>query len=340
MKRSTKKWMIAAGCLVAAGALFWLIGGCMGGYHMVREWALDGELSWDFGWGFRGGFFREDHVAFSSDAPVYEGDVDQTQVPDAAGIDRVSFDTAGSTVRLKYSDDGNYYFAGENAGKFQCFAHNGTLSVRAKGRSGVGSRQCVITVWVPENAYFREIELTVGGGSVEADALSGDDISLDVGGGTIELGALSGKEIRIDLGAGECLFGSIDSELIGVDIGAGEMRCDEIRAQELSVSIGAGQATVSGGEVKDVDISVGAGQVNYAGAVTGDLDVECSMGAVYLELAGEEKDHNYDISCSMGSVTVGDDSFGGMGVSREIDNGSESEVTLDCSMGEIAVTFR
>ncbi len=339
MKRSTKIWLTVAGCLVAAGVVFLLIGAWTGGYYTVREWVENGDLSWNFGWG-EWGIYTENRVAFDSDYPVMEGDIEKTGVPDAENVEKLSFDVGGSIVEIKISDDGKYYFSSENAPKFQCYVRGDTLFVKNRGRMGTGSDR-VITVWIPENESYREVIYDVGGGELSVEALESEEIDMTVGGGEIRADSLTGRRVRLDLGAGEIGIGSVTADQVSVDIGAGEVTISRMETGGLSVDIGAGQAalresTVSG----DADISVGAGKVDFSGTIAGDLDADCSMGAVNFELTGSESDHNYEVDCSMGSVTVGGESIDGMGASRSIDNGAKSDFELDCSMGEISVTFQ
>lgn len=301
MKRSTKIWLTLAGCLVAAGVLLTTIGVWSGGYYRVCEWVESGELSWNFGWHWGG--FRRNHRVFDSKYPVYEGDVDKTRVPGTEDPDRMFLDIGGGAVEFKTSEDGNYYFSGENAIKFQCYVKGDALYVIMDYTMNVINQNHMVTVWIPENQTYREISFDVGSGDIHAQALNADDIRIDVGSGAVTI--------------------------------------SQMETRNLTVDIGSGQVTMEDSTVKDsADLDVGVGQVDYTGSMMGNLDADCSVGAMYFKLSGAKEDHNYEVECSMGSVTVGNESFGGMAAKRSIQHGATSDFELDCSIGEISITFR
>lgn len=326
-----------AGCMIAAGLILFGIGSGMGGCHMVKDWVEDGALSWNFGfdtWNF-GSYSWNDRY------PVYEGTMSRARIEGAEQIERLNFDIGGGKVEIRISEDGGYWFSSDDAKKYQCYAENGSLELRVKGGSWVfnHSYEHVITLWLPEDAAYQRIVLEIGGGILEAEALSGSDLSIDIGAGRIEADKLSGDQITLELGAGEIEVRSAETDRLVIDVGAGTATVTELSARELDVEIGAGQVTLQDSTLENADISVSMGQICYRGTITGDLDADCSMGEISLELTGKKDDHNYKVDCSMGEIRLGGESFSGMGSSRTIENGRTSDFELTCSMGNIRVAF-
>lgn len=339
MKRSTKIWLTVAGCLVAAGILLTTIGVWSGGYYRVREWVESGELSWNFGWHWGG--FRRNHRVFDSKYPVYEGDVDKTRVPGTEDPDRMFLDIGAGVVEFKTSDDGNYYFSSENAIKFQCYVKGDALYVIMDYTMNVTNQNHMVTVWIPENQTYREISFDVGSGDIRTQELNADDIKFDVGSGNIHAQELNANDISFDVGSGDIRVQEMNADDIRIDVGSGAVTISQMETRNLIVDIGSGQVTMEDSTVKDsADLDVGVGQVDYTGSIMGNLDADCSVGAMYFKLSGAKEDHNYEVECSMGSVTVGSESFGGMAASRSIQHGAASNFDLDCSIGEISITFR
>lgn len=338
MRRSTKIWMTIAGGLLAAGIVILLVGHAMGGYDTVRNWVENGELSWSFG--FHGLSYR-DSVKFNNKYPTYEGDVARTRIEGAGQIERLRLDAGGGLIRIQTSEDGGYWFSSDNAKEYQCYAESGSIELRVKGGTWVNNHSYdhVITLWLPKDESYREIDLDIGGGILSVETLSGDEISVDAGGGRIEAEALIGNQIEMDLGAGEIAVQRVEADRFTVDVGAGEIKVDELETDKLKTAIGAGQITLSNSTVHEADISVSMGQILYQGTVTGDLEANCSMGQINLELDGKKEDHNYVIDCSMGEIKLDGDNFGGMGASQTISNGADSDFELECSMGGIVVKF-
>lgn len=338
MKRSTKIWLTVAGCLVAAGILITTIGVWSGGYYRVREWVESGELSWNFGWYWRG--FTRKHMVFDSNYPVYEGDVDKTRVPGTENPERMLLDIGGGTVEFKTSEDGNYYFSSENAIKFQCYMKGDALYVIMDYTMNVTNKNHIVTVWIPGNQTYREISFDVGSGDIHAQELSADNIKFDVGSGEILVQEMKADDISFDVGSGEIRTQALNADDIRIDVGSGAVTVSQMETRNLTVDIGSGQVTLEDSTVKDfADIEVGVGQVDYTGSIMGNLDAGCSVGAMYFKLTGSKEDHNYEVDCSMGSVTVGSESFGGVAASRSIQYGAASNFDLNCSIGEISITF-
>lgn len=338
MRRSTRKWLTLAGCMVAAGLLIFAIGSGMGGFPQVRDWVENGELSWHFGYGTWG---WGDSVKFNDRYPIYEGAVSRTKIEDAAQIERLNFDVGGSRVVIRTSEDGGYWFSSDNAKKYQCYVDNGGLELRVKGGSWVRNHndEHVITLWIPKEVSYREIDLEIGGGILEVDMLAGTDISIEIGAGSIEADTLTGDRISLELGAGEITVRSAEADQFSVEIGAGQAAITSLSSRTLAADVGAGQITLKESTVRDADISVSMGQIRYQGTIAGDLDADCSMGQINLELTGTMEDHNYEVNCSMGEVSLGGESVSGVAGTRKIDFNAASDFDIDCSMGGISVTF-
>ncbi|MCM1536935.1 MAG: DUF4097 domain-containing protein [bacterium] len=339
MKRSTKIWLTVAGSLAAAGLLLFTIGMCMGGNNQVRDWIENGELSWGFG-----GFFwgNGSSVKFNDRYPVYEGTESRARIEGAGQVDTLRFEISGGQVELRESGDDGYYFSSEDAEKYQCYAENGVLELRVKGRFMAVNQRVedhVITLWLPKDADYRKIDLELGGGVLEIGTLSGQEILIDAGGGRITADKLAGSQVALELGAGEITLQGVEADRFAIDLGAGEVTAAALSARELDVDIGAGQVSIAGGAVQNADFSVGMGKIGYSGAITGDLDAECSMGEIDLELTGNKEDHNYEVECSMGDIEIDGSSVSGMAASRKMDFGAVSDFDLECSMGSIRVNF-
>ncbi len=128
-------------------------------------------------------------------------------------------------------------------------------------------------------------------------------------------------------------------EEISVETGAGVTILSGIRANELEAEVGAGSVQISESEVNNASLSVGMGECYYEGTIRGDLDAECGMGEMSLILSGKETDHNYEIECSAGEITIGGFSVSGLASEKVIDHNAGSEFDIACSMGSIEIVF-
>ncbi len=211
-----------------------------------------------------------------------------------------------------------------------------------------------------EQAYYevdasqiRDLELNFGAGEFtieEADTQDGKieihvqgigRVDYSVKGDTLYVNGFEGhrwadkSNNRIDI---KIPWGSSFEE-ISVETGAGVTILSGIRANELEAAVGAGSVQISESEVNNASLSVGMGECYYEGTIRGDLDAECGMGEMSLILSGKETDHNYEIECSAGEITIGGFSVSGLASEKVIDHNAGSEFDIACSMGNIEIVF-
>ncbi len=165
---------------------------------------------------------------------------------------------------------------------------------------GDGERN-VITVGIPKNIDFDKVEAEVGAGIMEANSLQTGELSIQVG---------AGIAVLTDMKAGEFL-----------------------------AEIGVGRIEAENAETGNAEILVSMGECVYQGNISGNLKAECDMGNLEMRLGGREEDHNYEIECSAGNITLEGRSTSAFASERNIDNGSDSTFELSCNMGNITVSF-
>lgn len=147
-------------------------------------------------------------------------------------------------------------------------------------------------------------------------------------------------EADIQVGAGIVEFHDAKMENLSVEVGAGQFNAGNIEAQNGTFLMGAGTMRLEDITMEDSDFQVGMGTVYFEGALNGNVDAECSMGTIEMNLAGDQEDYNYVLKCSAGNINVDGHSISGLGSEREIDNGSDNEFNIDCSMGSVNVGFQ
>lgn len=156
---------------------------------------------------------------------------------------------------------------------------------------------------------------------------------------TLEVPNTDFSDVNINFGAGSASLSALKSDTITLTVGAGELNLYEVTCNDLSVEIGAGTATFLNGQTTDADLEVGMGDLTYQGYIDGTLDAEVGMGNMTLQLRDSQDMHNYDLECSMGTITLGSKEYGGLASEAHIDNDADSDYTLECGMGNIDVTF-
>ncbi len=127
---------------------------------------------------------------------------------------------------------------------------------------------------------------------------------------------------------------------VSADAGAGVIEMEGIAAKELSVNAGVGTVEMRSFSVESLDAECGIGQIVLDGKVTSEADISCRMGEVVLTLPGARDAYNYEVSSSMGSVTLDSKDYSGIGSTVREDNGSGCWINTECSMGSVTIQFK
>lgn len=148
-----------------------------------------------------------------------------------------------------------------------------------------------------------------------------------------------GKEIELSIGAGSIYTEALHANKIEINVGSGYMEGESIIADQLDAEVSSGTLNINTLQVKDAEIEIGLGIADIMnGTITGNLDVECGMGALMLHLTGEESDHNYKVS-STGSLNIGNYNHSGFHSDYEINNHVSSDFEIKCGLGSVDIYF-
>ena len=88
-----------------------------------------------------------------------------------------------------------------------------------------------------------------------------------------------------------------------------------------------------------MELECGAGEAVLYGDALREAKIECGVGSVYYTASGSQEDYNYEVECGIGSVTVGGDTYSGLGNKRKIHNGGSKKMEIECGIGLVDVSF-
>lgn len=337
MKKFYKYSLIVAGILAAAGLVLCLFCGFMGGrawkklvrtQKVVEQMA---KLSDKLGF----------HVSFGDGNGIYIGSEENDVTVGTGDASGVSLDYADGKLMVngeeivvgkadyEVSTDGLTALVAElGAGSFEIRENAALTDTIQIHISGIGNWNYTVEGGMLRLGVRQESEsFRLGDLTKIADCV----IELPQG--------FTWEEVVTDVGAGELSLDGVCAEQMLLEVGAGQIRAGQVKSDSLRINVGAGQATCKNMESKEVALDVSMGECIYKGTVEDDLAVDCATGNVELHVNGKEADRNYDISCSMGNIDIGDMSM--VGIDREVhkDNGAEHTFTISCSMGNVTVDF-
>lgn len=294
--------VIAAGTVRGRETITYVVDKVTGGRVQI---SFDGLI----GWGIQvrdklpePGYDIEDATSFDSSHTIWGGDMEKTCLGE--DVEALKVEVGGCLFHTEVSADDSFYIKASDTGKSQAYIENGTLYVRSTTKSVtlLGSwKGSKITLYVPAGYHF--------------------------------------KEADIELGAGELMFDALEADQISLGVGAGRITADRLKTQSLTMEIGMGQIDMKDVEVESLVAEVGMGNLMVEGTVNGDADVSCAMGNVDLKLMGSQQNFNYQIEGALGNIDLGQESYSGIGLSREIDNGAPKEMKVKCEAGNITIKF-
>lgn len=273
----------------------------------VKDWGvmindkIDNIEIGDWGWDVN--YDINEHSIFEHSHKIYKGDVAKYSL--GSDVEDLDIEVGGCILEKKTSGDGNFYIEVTKAYKFQGYVEDSTLYIKASNGAKTWNQMgsCCITLYVPKDFRFREVDVEMGAGVMQlSDLYASESISLQVGAGQIVIDDIQGNEIDLEIGAGEI-------ELKGMEVWG-----------ELSAEVGMGNLEVSG-------------------SVMGDAHIECAMGNVSLGLAGSEQNYNYSLECAMGNIDIGNRSYSGLAKEMSINNNAGVTVEIECAMGNVTVSF-
>lgn len=178
--------------------------------------------------------------------------------------------------------------------------------------------------YIDAGSYGDYFQWSVQDGTITVETIDKDYLSfldLDMPEATLYLPENSGfHNISLDVDAGTCdIEASLKCEYLLADADAGSVNVKNIQADTVELDCDAGKIELTG-------------QVEKGGIA------QVDAGKISLEISGaDEKDYNYDIDVSAGSLSVNDHSFNGIEERRYIDNNADKEWLFDCEAGKIDV---
>ena len=132
---------------------------------------------------------------------------------------------------------------------------------------------------------------------------------------------------------------SIYYDELRIEVGVGSLDIRGLTVNRLRSEAGVGSVTMKDMVVERLYMNNSVGESIFGGEVRGNIAVDNGIGSTVLRIRGHEDDFDYEISCSIGSITVGRQSYSGLAHARTINNNAAKDMKLNCAIGSIEVSF-
>lgn len=166
------------------------------------------------------------------------------------------------TLEIKYGDVEKLQIKQENVDKYRCYVEEGALHIEGnlKTKVGIANHDGEITIVVPKNMVFQEVDLGVGAGKADIAGLKAHQVDVELGAGEMNVTGLDAKDFNAQTGAGE-----LYAELVGkqtdysyeLECGIGQLKIGDSSYSGLKTE----QRISNQGAERFADIECGVGEI-------------------------------------------------------------------------------
>ncbi len=121
-------------------------------------------------------------------------------------------------------------------------------------------------------------------------------------------------------------------------IGAGNFVTRDISVsfEKGKIDVGAGNFVLKKIDASNLDLRCGMGNLHIEGSMKGICNIDCGMGAIKLELTGNENDYTYDAKVGLGDFKFNKEKRSGV---CQVYAGSrkENHFSVNCGMGSVNI---
>ena len=121
-------------------------------------------------------------------------------------------------------------------------------------------------------------------------------------------------------------------------IGAGNFVAKDISLgfEKGHIDVGAGNFVLKKVDACNLDMRCGMGNLNMEGSIKGKSNIDCGMGAIKLELKGNEADYSYDAKVGLGDFKFNDEKRSGV-CQVYASSRKENHFSVNCRMGSVNI---
>ena len=237
-------------CAVVLAAIFlgvFTIGGIFGAVEIIDE-------------------FVDSSIEENSTVNTAVGDMKSYEI--SSDIYELDIEIGAADLKI---EQGESFLVESNLKNLTVTERQGCLSVKEitedKFYVANSYEDAALTIYIPEEAEFKEVELSCGAGRLTIDRLCSESLEFELGAGDVSIGELTATKYA-------------------------------------DIQGGAGRITISGGMLRNLDLEMGVGQMNLVSALTGDCELQSGLGEANITLIGNKDDYRLRVEKGLGSISV------------------------------------
>ena len=166
------------------------------------------------------------------------------------------------TLEIKYGDVEKLQIEQKNVDKYRCYVEEGSLHIEGnlKTKVGIANHDGEITIVIPKNIVFQEVDLEVGAGKADVANLKANQVDIELGAGEMKVTGLDTKKFDAKTGAGKLyaeLVGKQNDYSYELECGIGQLKIGDSSYSGL----GTEQNITNPGAERFADIECGVGEI-------------------------------------------------------------------------------
>ena len=230
---------------------------------------------------------------------LFTGSNSQTEMQSIYKDDKIinNLDISLKATSLEIVDSKDFSVDTNNA-KIKITYENGTLKIHEKGTPSFNASDLVLKIFLPSASNF--------------------------------------KTVKIEMGAGKTHIANLNTDILDLNLGAGKNLLEKLEVNnQTKIESGAGLTEIMAGTLNNVDLDLGVGKVFINASILGNSKIECGVGAVELNLFGNQENYQLNVEKGIGSINIADKIYTN---DDTIGNGN-NHLKIEGGIGSIKVEF-
>lgn len=218
-----------------------------------------------------------------------------------------------------------------------------------------------LNLYVPKEHYFNLLKLISDSGNINLEEINAKKVEISAEYGNLTFGTLIAESCsiiadsgNIDLKTLNCNdltisaeYGNITGDTITASkdakftLDSGNLTLSQLTADMLKLSNEYGNCSVDQITIKSSTISMDSGNLDLKNASLGNTNIDSEYGGIFLTLAEDTSNYNYDITAEYGNLSIAGkkikENEDGTIIYQKQDNQKKNMLYIQCDSGNIHI---
>lgn len=306
----------------------------------------------------------------SKDFATSNGEIKYLENLNLESFDKIKSDSIYMDVKIIQADNyGIKISYNQKQGEYTYKVENDTLKIRNENKTtiNINSKNFVddyITIYVPENIAFKEIDIDNISGNIFLENIISDKLRTNSTSADINLYNIKSDELNISSVSGNIFTDEINSEIINCKTTSGIIEFGDTTnfskskdKSKFDINSVSGDISIVNSDLQNVDLKTTSGKIKIdsskiekltANSVSGSIEADeefldaislkSTSGKIILNTLIEKSEYNYDISSTSGSINIDGTKYK-KNVTQNNGKDSSNKIKITTTSGNIELDF-